>query len=93
MTRILIVVLEYITWWLPIFCLSLPIIWAFVYHYWYFDYKKRQNEARWKRLGEFFARNADKYPEAAGLFGLAKFWESKEGYDTMHTIKKAEYYK
>ena len=84
-------ILEYITWWFPIFCLLSPVIWAIIYHNWYKYYKERKSAERWERLSKFFVENADKYPEAATSFRMAKFHASPQGYDLMHKIKKAEY--
>ena len=84
-------ILEYSIWWFPILCLSAPVIWAIIYHCWYYDYKQRKSEERWERIAAFFAKHRDKYPEAAASFGAARFWASKDGYKTMHGIKKAEY--
>ena len=84
-------ILEYIHWWFPILALSTPIIWAVIYHVWYVKYREQKEKERWERIQKFFDENADKYPEAAKSFQLARFWASKDGYDLMHTIKTAEY--
>ena len=89
--KVLILILEYINWWFPILALSAPVLWAFIYHYWYYDYRKRKEAESWERINKFFAENADKYPEAAAFFGMARFWASPQGYDAMYQIKKAEY--
>jgi len=90
--KILLLILEYINWWLPILLFSTPIIWTIIYYYWYLDYKERKEAECWDRISKFFAKNADKYPEAAEAFGAARFWASNDGYETMHKIKTAEYY-
>ena len=89
---ILIVILSYAIWWLPILMFSAPIIWTIVYYAWYLDYKERKEVESWERIEKFFAKNADKYPDAASSFGMARFWSIPKGYDAMHRIKTAEYY-
>lgn len=91
MIRILYVILSYITWWFPILVFSLPFVWAIIYHNWYKYYRERKIAARWERLGAFFAKYGDKYPEAAASFCMARFWASPQGHDTMYHIKKSEY--
>ncbi len=90
--NILIVILYYAIWWVPILMFSTPIIWTIVYYVWYVGYKERKEAESWERIGRFFAENIDKYPDAAISFSMARFWASPKGYDTMHRIKKAEYY-
>ena len=89
--RIIYIVLEYITWWFPILCFSLPVIQTIIYYAWYVDYKKRKEEARWQRIEAFFTKNVNKYPDAAVSFKKARFWASPKGYDLMHKIKTIEY--
>lgn len=90
--RILIVILYYAIWWVPILALSAPVIWTIIYYAWYVDYKERKEAECWERINQFFTENADKYPDAAISFGMVRFWASPKGYDTMHRIKTAEYY-
>lgn len=92
MSKMVIAILYYAVWWVPILAFSTPIIWTIVYYAWYADYKERKEVECWERLSKFFAENADKYPEAAASFGMARFWSSPRGYDVMHKIKTAEYY-
>lgn len=89
--EILFVILEHITWWFPALALSAPIIWAIIYHCWYVDYKKKKDTERAKRLDAFFVKYANKYPEAATSWGIAKFWASPQGHDVMREIKTVEY--
>lgn len=89
---ILITILYYAIWWVPILAFSAPIIWTIIYYVWYLDYKERREVESWERISKFFSENADKYPEAAAGFGMAKFWSSRQGYDLMCKIKEAEYY-
>ena len=86
-----ILILDYMIWLLPVLAFSSPILWAFIYHYWYYDYRIRKEAESWERINKFFAENADKYPEAAVSFDMARFWASPQGYDAMYQIKKAEY--
>jgi hypothetical protein len=84
-------ILEYINWWLPILVLSAPIVWTIIYYAWYIDYKEKREELAWERIAQFFNENADKYPEAATSFGVARFLASDEGREVMYQVKKAEY--
>jgi hypothetical protein len=75
-----------------VFLLAIPIALLLTNTRWYIRYKERKEAERWERISKFFAENADKYPDAAISFEMAKFWASPQGYDTMHKIKEAEYY-
>jgi len=90
--KVLFYILYYITWWFPILMLSIPVIWAIIYHSWYAGYRERKSKERWERIAKFFQKNADKYPSAATSFNAARFWGSKDGYSAMYEIKKAEFY-
>ena len=89
--RIYAITLEYIGQWLPIIALSLPCLWAVIYHNWYYDWRKRKERERWERLARFFAKNSEKYPDAAASFGMARFFASEGGRDLMYKIKQQEF--
>lgn len=69
-----------------------PIIWTIIYFSWYVDYKERKETECWERISKFFTEHLDEYPEAAASWGMACFWHSQQGYDTMYKIKEAEFY-
>ena len=82
------ILLEYITWWVPLLALLSPVIWAIIYHNWYKHYRQRKQDESWERIGAFFAKHSAKYPDAAASFGMAKFWASEQGDKPMYRIKR-----
>ena len=89
---ILIAILDYAVWLVPIVMFSAPIVWTIVYYAWYLDYKDRKEAASWELISKFFTEHAEEYPDAAASFGMAEFYASPQGYDMVHRIKEAEYY-
>lgn len=92
MINFLLTILEYMIWWLPILMLLTPVVWTIIYYSWYVDYKEKKEVECWERINRFFAKNADKYPEAATSFGMARFWHSQSGHSMMRKIKEAKFY-
>ena len=92
MTYIWAKILEYaILLYIIALCL-VPVVLVFLSTPWYINYKERKELESWEIIGKFFEENADEYPDAAISFGMARFWASKTGYNTMYKIKEAEYY-
>lgn len=89
---IFLLILECVIWCYIAFLLAIPVLLVAKDTKWYIEYKKRKEAESWERISKFFAENADKYPEAAISFGMARFWASPQGYDTMYKIKMTEYY-
>lgn len=92
MSIFLLKLFEYFILCFIIFLLAIPVVLLASNTRWYFGYKARKEAESWERISKFFDENADKYPEAAASFGMARFWASPKGYDTMHKIKTVEYY-
>lgn len=90
--KAIIFLLEWMVWWLPISMFLAPFIWAIIYHCWYADYKERKEAESWEKIAEFFAKNRDRFPDAASSFQMARFWASPQGHDLMRDMKTKEYY-